>query len=133
MQAVPTGQSVFLLYEISVIGIIGVIGIIILIALITPKPKSSRPNKKIRGCSERSNLFLFARCRTALFSVRRLSSRRSEHLNLSPSYRVIYFRGRQPPSRFAPTPSPPPPKRLCSRQCIRAYSTQSATLSPHRA
>lgn len=130
MQAVPTGQSVFLLYEISVIGIIILIA---LITPITPKPYSSHPNKKIRGCSERSNLFLFARCRTALFSVRRLSSRRSEHLNLSPCGRVIYFPGRQPPSRFAPTPSPPPPKRLCSRQCIRAYSTQSATLSPHRA
>ena len=38
MQAIPLGQSVFLLYEISIIGIIGVIGIIILIALITPKP-----------------------------------------------------------------------------------------------
>ena len=54
MQAVPTGQSVFLLYEISVIGIIGVIGIITLITLITlialitpitPKPKSPLTKK----------------------------------------------------------------------------------------
>ena len=59
MQTVPTGQSVFLLYEISIIGIIGVIGIIILIALITPitpKPKS-RPTKKLEAAPNGATSF----------------------------------------------------------------------------